>query len=186
MESMDGLRRYHQRMHDIEKVMARDEMTMSSIRAAEQEDLRQQVQKLKERFKKKNLENIKVGSTEMFQGQERKVIIISTVRSSEDWVGSDVRHNLGFLDNPKRFNVAITRAQALLIIVGNPLVLRLDPHWGALLRQCVERGAYRGVPLPPMPGSESDVVAASLAADLEQLTLDDEEAAEQLEMPTYE
>lgn len=45
---MDGLRRYHQRMHDIEKVMARDEMTMSSIRAAEQEDLRQQVQKLKE------------------------------------------------------------------------------------------------------------------------------------------
>jgi helicase MOV-10 len=145
-----------------------------------------QVQKLKERFKKKNLEKIKVGSTEMFQGQERKVIIISTVRSSEDWVGSDVRHNLGFLDNPKRFNVAITRAQALLIIVGNPLVLRLDPHWGALLRQCVERGAYRGVPLPPMPGSESDVVAASLAADLEQLTLDDEEAAEQLEMPTYE
>jgi superfamily I DNA and/or RNA helicase len=145
-----------------------------------------QVQKLKECFKKKNLENIKVGSTEMFQGQERKVIIISTVRSSEDWVGSDVRHNLGFLDNPKRFNVAITRAQALLIIVGNPLVLRLDPHWGALLRQCVERGAYRGVPLPPMPGSESDVIAASLAADLEQLTLDDEEAAEQLEMPTYE
>ena len=145
-----------------------------------------QVQKLKKLFKKKNLENIKVGSTEMFQGQERKVIIISTVRSSEDWVGSDVRHNLGFLDNPKRFNVAITRAQALLIIVGNPLVLRLDPHWAALLRQCVERGAYRGVPLPPMPGSESDVVAASLAADLEQLTLDDEEAAEQPEMPEYE
>ena len=70
--------------------------------------------------------------------------------------------------------------------VGNPLVLRLDPHWAALLRQCVERGAYRGVPLPPMPGSESDVVAASLAADLEQLTLDDEEAAEQPEMPEYE
>ena len=43
-----GLRRYHQRMHDIEKLMARDEMAMSSIRAAEQEDERQQVQKLKE------------------------------------------------------------------------------------------------------------------------------------------
>jgi hypothetical protein len=56
--------------------------------------------------------DMQVGSTEMFQGQERKVIIISTVRSSEAWIDFDAKHNLGFLDNPKRFNVAITRAQA--------------------------------------------------------------------------
>ena len=62
-----------------------------------------------------------VGSTEMFQGQERRVIIISTVRSSKEWVTSDQRHNLGFLANPKRYNVAVTRAKALLIVVGNPL-----------------------------------------------------------------
>ena len=48
---------------------------------------------------------------------------IFQVRSNESLVSSDIHHNLGFLSNPKRFNVAITRAQALLIIVGNPHVL---------------------------------------------------------------
>jgi helicase MOV-10 len=52
------------------------------------------------------------------------VIIISTVRSTQDKViTDDLRFNLGFLNNPKRFNVAITRAKALLIVVGNPIVL---------------------------------------------------------------
>lgn len=57
-------------------------------------------------------DEIKVGSTELFQGQEKRVIIISTVRSSSEWVDFDRAHNLGFLDNQKRFNVAVTRAQA--------------------------------------------------------------------------
>ena len=45
------------------------------------------------------------------------------VRSNESLVGVDVRHSVGFLSNPKRFNVAITRAQALLVVVENPHVL---------------------------------------------------------------
>jgi len=45
------------------------------------------------------------------------------VRSNEDLVEFDCHHNIGFLSNPKRFNVSITRAQALMIIVGNPMVL---------------------------------------------------------------
>jgi superfamily I DNA and/or RNA helicase len=28
------------------------------------------------------------------------------VRSSLDFMGFDLKHNIGFLDNPKRFNVA--------------------------------------------------------------------------------
>eukprot|EP00965_Chrysotila_dentata_P121503 4016914-Pleurochrysis_carterae.AAC.1 len=93
----------------------------------------------------------------MFQGQERRVIIVSTVRSSEKYIESDVQHKLGFLFNPKRFNVAITRACALLIIVGNPAVLQLDPNWGALLKLCVSKNAYRGAPLPLDDESDAGV-----------------------------
>ncbi|XP_011840998.1 PREDICTED: putative helicase Mov10l1 [Mandrillus leucophaeus] len=44
------------------------------------------------------------------------------VRSNEDRFEDD-RYFLGFLSNSKRFNVAITRPKALLIVLGNPHVL---------------------------------------------------------------
>ena len=34
---------------------------------------------------------------------------------------------------PQRFNVAITRAKALLIVIGNPYVLCHDEHWRRLV-----------------------------------------------------
>ncbi|KAF8055841.1 MOV10L1 [Scenedesmus sp. PABB004] len=52
--------------------------------------------------------------------------------------------DVGFWRNPKRFNVAITRAKALLVVVGSPRVLAADESWRQLLRHCVARGAYRG------------------------------------------
>lgn len=117
--------------------------------------------------------NIKVGSTEEFQGQERRVIILTTVRTSKKFVESDAKHNLGFLTNPKRFNVASTRAQALMVVIGDPRVLRDDENWGALLDYCVAMRAYRGCALPAVSDGET---RDALARQMEDLLRDDEEA----------
>ncbi|NWH68682.1 M10L1 helicase, partial [Geococcyx californianus] len=106
---------------------------------------------------------LKVGSVEQFQGQERRIILISTVRSCSEYFQLDQDFNLGFLKNPKRFNVAITRAKALLIVVGNPAVLSKDQHWQRFLRCCREQGAYTGYPYEDESPAE-DGLATSLQA----------------------
>jgi len=74
------------------------------------------------------------------------VIIISTVRSSKEFVNYDLKHTLGFVANPRRFNVAITRAKALLIVIGDPSVLSLDPLWRAFLNYVHTNGGWKGNP----------------------------------------
>ncbi|KAJ4841105.1 putative RNA helicase sde3 [Turnera subulata] len=109
---------------------------------------RQQVLKIKGILENWEMSDVKVGSVEQFQGQEREVIIVSTVRSTVKHNHFDKTYSLGFLSNPKRFNVAITRAKSLLIIVGNPHIISKDPYWEKLLWLCVENNSYKGCPLP--------------------------------------
>ncbi|KAJ3657613.1 hypothetical protein Zmor_009400 [Zophobas morio] len=110
---------------------------------------KKQVDKLKQACKKKGYEGLFVGSVEQVQGQERLVVIVSTVRSKTQLLGYDLKYHLGFLNNPKRFNVAITRAKALLIVVGNPKVLQLDKYWGSLIEYCRNNGAIVGEKMEP-------------------------------------
>ncbi|KAF6202657.1 hypothetical protein GE061_003056 [Apolygus lucorum] len=110
-----------------------------------------QLQSNKIRFmlERMGMEAPKVGSVEEFQGQERMVIIVSVVRSSPDEITYDMQRALGFVANARRLNVALSRARAMLIIVGNPHLLSLDMHWRSVLRFCVNNGAYVGCDLPP-------------------------------------
>ncbi|KAF7966507.1 hypothetical protein HWV62_21353 [Athelia sp. TMB] len=120
--------------------------------------------KLRKLLRAIGAEEVKVGSVEEFQGQERKVIIVSTVRSSREWVTSDVRHALGFVANPRRFNVSVTRAQALLIVVGDPNILALDPLWSSFLRYIKANGGWKG-PSPSANIFGEDVDEGSIRAD---------------------
>ncbi|KAJ2938783.1 hypothetical protein O0L34_g3404 [Tuta absoluta] len=93
-------------------------------------------------------DRIEVGSVEAFQGKEKRVIIISTVRSGAQ---------MGFLVDDQRFNVALTRAKAKAIVIGNPLCLQRDLKWRAYMQLCRAYGSYCGHD----PYSEVDQLAAS-------------------------
>ncbi|KAF8759113.1 P-loop containing nucleoside triphosphate hydrolase protein [Rhizoctonia solani] len=133
----------------------------------------QQVQHIRRILRGSNGEGIKVGSVEEFQGQERKVIIVSTVRSSANEVEFDLRHTLGFVANDRRFNVTITRAQALLIIVGDASVLGLDPLWRSFLSYIHQEGGWKGSPIPWEGNEAGNAYSAGQrsAAALDDLTL---------------
>lgn len=87
-----------------------------------------------------------ISSVEQFQGKEKKIIIVSTVRSKSDNIGflNNFRVNeffvifllkilLKFLFSYQRLNVLMSRAQALLIIIGDPKTLRTDKHWDKVI-----------------------------------------------------
>ena len=58
----------------------------------------------------------RVGTVDKFQGQEAPVAIHSLTASS----GDEAPRGVGFLLEPNRLNVAISRAQCLSIVVGSP------------------------------------------------------------------
>ena len=47
---------------------------------------------------------------------------------------------VGFLDDWRRMNVAITRARYALFVFGHATTLRADPHWDSYLGWLAERG----------------------------------------------
>jgi regulator of nonsense transcripts 1 len=71
-------------------------------------------------------ESIEVASVDAFQGREKDFILVSCVRSSET-------QGIGFLSDPRRLNVALTRARLGIILLGNPRVLSKNALWAALL-----------------------------------------------------
>ena len=64
---------------------------------------------------------VRLKTVDKFQGMERNIIIVSTVRSNKIQSGGRVSINsdYGFAKSPERLNVALSRARRLLIVVGN-------------------------------------------------------------------
>ena len=69
-------------------------------------------------------ETIRVGTVDKFQGQEAPVVFFSMATSS----GDDLVRSIGFLFSRNRLNVAISRAQALAVLVASPKLLEIRCH----------------------------------------------------------
>ena len=83
-----------------------------------------QVGKLKEiaKYSRAKLDiPIRLNTVDKFQGMERNIIIVSTVRSDKKIENGITKSNrdIGFAKSPQRLNVALSRAKRLLIVVGN-------------------------------------------------------------------
>ena len=79
--------------------------------------------------------NAQVGTVDKFQGQQAPVVIYSRTTSSPE----DAPRGMEFLYSLNRFNVATSRAQALVIVVGNPVFWNLS---ATVHGKCSWRTAY--------------------------------------------
>lgn len=125
---------------------------------------RKQCWKLNHKFRRLHYDGITVGTSEVFQGKEKPVMIVSTVRSGdslgfvkEERVSNNfnllICHRMkvlhfwqgffvAFCFYLQRFNVILTRAKCLLIVIGDPHTLRLDANWKLFMKYCLDNGGF--------------------------------------------
>ncbi|CAI5730304.1 unnamed protein product [Hyaloperonospora brassicae] len=99
----------------------------------------QQMEELRNRFRRalgeRYEQEVEINTVDGFQGREKDIIILSTVRA-------DPKAGVGFLNDIRRMNVALTRAKFACYVIGKEKTLRSSKPWSALLdhaynRQCI-------------------------------------------------
>jgi AAA domain len=78
---------------------------------------RGQVVRIRDSLRGKHLSGINVGTIEDYQSVERDVIVLSLTRATPAFVPHDILSRVGVFGQPKRSNVALTRAEHLFIVV---------------------------------------------------------------------
>ncbi|XP_052756472.1 putative helicase mov-10-B.1 [Galleria mellonella] len=130
-----------------------------------------QVHKIKDWLEEQGYYNIEVGTVEAFQGREKRIVIITTVRGKCDFTKSAGKFKIGFLSDPKRFNVALTRAKAKTIIIGNPINLQKDPMWNTYIKSCRQMGTFLGYNVEPLDEQIQRSIVDQISPLLSELTI---------------
>lgn len=86
-----------------------------------------------EDYLKQLIPDVEVKTVDGFQGREKEVIIISLVRSNP-------QEEIGFLEDLRRLNVALTRAKRKLILVGDAKTLSSNEVYKRLIEFIKEKG----------------------------------------------
>lgn len=82
--------------------------------------------------------NLRIHTVDSFQGQEEETVIVSLVRSNDEGI-------IGFLKDHRRMNVAMTRAQNRLFVIGDSATVSRDAFYASFLEHVERNGAYRSV-----------------------------------------
>ncbi|KAL4543318.1 hypothetical protein Ndes2526B_g05382 [Nannochloris sp. 'desiccata'] len=79
------------------------------------------------------LKEVAIETVDSYQGRQVDIVILSCVRAGASG-------GLGFVNDIRRLNVAITRARRSLWILGSVATLRSNVEWSALIDDAEERG----------------------------------------------
>ena len=80
-----------------------------------------QVRVVGEHLRAANLDRVRVGTVDKFQGQEAPIVIYSTATSSVD----EAPRGMEFLYDLHRLNVATSRGRAMVVLVSSPAIVEV-------------------------------------------------------------
>lgn len=94
-----------------------------------------QARRLREGLREARQRGLEVGTVDAFQGREKDAIVVDLVRSNENG-------ELGFLNDIRRMNVALTRARRFLLVIGDSATLGGHPYYRGFLESAEATGAW--------------------------------------------
>ena len=90
------------------------------------------------------LREVSVGPAEAFQGLESRVVILCTTRRRARFLAEDRAQRAGLVGEPRRLNVALTRAREGLVVLGDAGLLGRDEGWRVWVAFCRRHGLWEG------------------------------------------
>jgi len=108
-----------------------------------------QVFRIRSELRKKRMAGISVERVLNVQGKQFRAVFLSTVRTRKTCSNKTEDIDYGFLSNSKLLNTAITRAQSLVSVVGDPVALcsigRCRKVWERFIEICYQNKSLFGI-----------------------------------------